>query len=303
MSDPDSFDDAWLALRQDADDRARDAAGIDDVLSDALGANGPDGSDGSGHERAATRILDLGSGTGANLRRLAPRLGHDQHWTLVDHDAALLDRLETRLGPWAERHAASVETDGDALVVRAERFDARVHRRRADLSSALDTLPFTASDLVTGSALLDLAGTDWLDELARLAARGGGTVLFALSYDGRLAFSPPHEDDETVRERFHRHQRTDKGLGPSLGPDAAAHFAEALDAHGPTVSTPRSDWTLGAEDAELQRELTRGLARAAAEIDPAFAERAERWLDARLAAIESGESSMIVGHVEVFGVR
>jgi len=291
MSETDSFDDAWLALRESADDRARDVAGVDDALKTALDAGG---------ERTETRILDLGSGTGANLRRLAPRLGHAQHWTLVDHDAALLGRLEARLAPWAERHRATLAEDGDALVIRADGFDVRVSRVRADLATSLDTLPYAAADLLTGSALLDLAGADWLDALARLAADNSCAVLFALSYDGRMIWSPRLDDDRAVHERFTRHQRTDKGLGPSLGADAAARLAERLGAHGLAVSVPRSDWTLGADDADLQRELAIGLARAATDIDPTFAGRAERWRDARLAHIDERVSALVVGHVEVF---
>ena len=36
------------------------------------------------------RILDLATGTGANLRYLAPRLPSPQEWLVVDRDAALL---------------------------------------------------------------------------------------------------------------------------------------------------------------------------------------------------------------------
>ena len=291
MTEPDAFDDHWLALRAAADDRARDAAGADEQLAAALAGDG---------ERTALHVLDLGSGTGANLRRLAPRLGHGQRWTLVDHDRALLDKLETRLAPWLERHDARLATDGDALVVDAERFDVRVHRLERDLATALDTLPFAASDLVTCSALLDLAGADWLDALGRHVADAGCAALFALSYDGRVVWSPRLDDDDAVHERFDRHQRTDKGLGRSLGPDAAARLAARLRERGVAVSTPRSDWTLGGDDVALQRELVIGFARAAAEIDPAFAERAARWRDARLVRLDASDASLVLGHIDVF---
>ncbi|MGD8498218.1 MAG: class I SAM-dependent methyltransferase, partial [Chromatiales bacterium] len=55
------FSPDWLALREPLDARARSAA-----LVDRLRAQAP---------RGPRRILDLGSGTGSNLRYLAPRLG------------------------------------------------------------------------------------------------------------------------------------------------------------------------------------------------------------------------------------
>ena len=289
MSEADRFEDDWLALREGADDRARDTA-LESRLVAALAARRGAG---------PCRVLDLGSGTGANFRRLVPRLGHDQHWTLVDHDAALLARLEARLAPWADGHGARFEADGDALRLRGPGFDARVRRVEADLATGLDALPFEGRDLVTASALLDLAGADWIDALAARCAAAGAAVLFVLSYDGRAGWTPPLEEDAEVHARFDRHQRQDKGLGPALGPDAAARFVERLRGHGLDVATATSDWRLEAGDAALQRELADGFAGAAREIDPGFAARAADWLLRRRAAIDAGRATSLVGHLDV----
>ena len=288
--DVDGFDDAWLALREGADDRARDVA-LERASIEAL--RGRDRDDGP------IRVLDLGSGTGANFRRLAPRLGGDQRWTLVDHDAALLARLEDRLAPWCEAHGARLSTDGDVLTVRGGTFTAEVRRRETDLATALDALPFAGSDLVTGSALLDLAGAGWLDALASRCAGAGAVVLFVLSYDGRVRWTPAHADDGDVRVRFDRHQRRDKGLGVALGPDAATYFTDALRTRGLDVATATSDWTLDDADGALRHELADGIAAAVIELDPAFAERAAAWLDLRRGA---ADGTALIGHVDVLAV-
>ena len=72
------FSTDWLTLRECADARARDGS-----LAASLLASRPAG--------PTLRVVDLGSGIGANLRYLAPRLGHDQYWLLIDHDSTLLD--------------------------------------------------------------------------------------------------------------------------------------------------------------------------------------------------------------------
>jgi len=69
----------WLALREPVDHRSR-AADLVAPLAEWWGS------------RPSQRVLDLGSGTGSNLRYLAPRLPGGQEWTLVDRDAAALDR-------------------------------------------------------------------------------------------------------------------------------------------------------------------------------------------------------------------
>src|SRR5215510_5410508 len=79
----------WLDLREPADHRSRNRK-----LALAL-AKHFDG------WRPIT-VVDLGSGTGSNLRATAPLLGPEQHWTLVDIDTGLLDAAVERLTGWAD---------------------------------------------------------------------------------------------------------------------------------------------------------------------------------------------------------
>ena len=88
-----TFDADWLTLREAADRRARD-----ETLPERLCA--------AWRRRGWSRVVDLGSGTGANLRYLAPRLPSGQRWTLVDHDPRHLDRLR-RLEPPPEVDAVA----------------------------------------------------------------------------------------------------------------------------------------------------------------------------------------------------
>ena len=289
------FDDEWLALREPVDERSRDA-GLADALAGHLRGVSADASD------APPRVLDLGSGTGSNFRCLSPRLGPRQAWTLIDHDTALLERVPVRLGHWAEARRFELRDEAERLSVHGAAFEASVERRRHDLAGELDALPFADRELVTGSALLDLAGVAWLDALAARCAAAACAVYLVLSYDGRVEWAPDMDDDAAVAERFDAHQRQDKGLGAALGPDAADRFADSLRGHGFAVRTATSDWRLGTADAELQRELARGFAGAAREIDPAFATRAEAWLARRQELIDRGRSELLVGHLDVLAL-
>ena len=62
------FTGEWLALREPADIAARSQE-LTSFVRDAL------------ESRARLEIVDLGSGTGSNVRYLAPRLPSPQHWT------------------------------------------------------------------------------------------------------------------------------------------------------------------------------------------------------------------------------
>jgi len=140
----------WLALRAPADTAARSTT-LTKSVADLLARNQP------------LRILDLATGTGSNLRYLAPRLPVPQEWLVVDRDAALL----------AEVPGGMTE---DARDIRIE--------TRCQNLAVLDGDMFAGRQLVTASALLDLVSDAWLHLLADRCRAAGATVLFALTYNG-----------------------------------------------------------------------------------------------------------------------
>jgi hypothetical protein len=157
----------------------------------------------------------------------------------------------------------------------------------------------TGRDLVTASALLDLVSEDWLHVVTQACRDHGTAVLFALSYDGRIVCSPPEPEDDRVRNLVNRHQRTDKGFGPALGPAAAACVAGQLEALGYDVRREPSDWVLGPHEDELQRQLIEGWADAAVAVAPIDAAVIATWRIQRLAHVAEGRSRLVVGHEDV----
>ncbi|NCA88963.1 MAG: class I SAM-dependent methyltransferase [Gammaproteobacteria bacterium] len=244
------------------------------------------------------RILDLGCGTGSNLRYLAPRLGaapvamawRQQEWWCLDRDPRLLAELERRIPPTATR---------------ASDLDLVVKTLRQDLARGVGSLlplPLDARTLVTASALLDLVSADWLAGLLWACAASASPLLLVLTYDGRVELSPAHPLDGTLVDLFNAHQRRDKGLGPALGPTAPERLALLADEWGFAREVSPSDWVLGPGDAELVTALIEGWAAAAweqAEGEPEAARLAVAigsWREARLAQNASGWLRLRVGH-------
>ena len=87
------FSAEWLALREPADHRARSPALVAELRSVFAG-------------RDTAAIIDLGCGTGSNLRALAASLPRRQSWRLVDRDPALLGAARERLAAWADASEA-----------------------------------------------------------------------------------------------------------------------------------------------------------------------------------------------------
>lgn len=245
------FQEKWLHLREPCDHSARSAALADRFVA----AVGP-----------SPHLVDLGAGSGSNLRYLAPRLPAAQRWLLVDRDAALL----------AQAHAEVAVT---------------VERQVLDLARALpEGLAWTG---ITAAALLDLASAAWLDRLARWCR--GIPVLMALTVDGRLVWQPEEPEDGAVRERFFAHQRTDKGLGPALGADAAHYLAKRLEAEGQQVILERSDWRLGPATTALLGATLEG-------IIAVQGSGRVRWTAARRRQLATGQLRLTVGHVDLLAL-
>jgi SAM-dependent methyltransferase len=277
------FSDDWLQLRASADARAR----ADRLL---------------GLLPKVERVVDLGAGTGGNLRHLAPRLPGRQDWLCVDVDATLLALLSERTRAWAEAAGQEFAPDGDAFTLNGPDCTCRVRCRVLDLSTELDRLKLPPGALVSASAMLDLVSADWLEGLIGRAAEARCPLLFVLTYDGRVELNPPIAGpvgDADVIARVNRHQRTDKGFGPALGPDATAEARSIARRLGYRVHHAASDWHLGPDQAALQRALIEGWHAAALAMGRADEDALGRWRQHRMEHVRAGSSRADVGHQDL----
>jgi hypothetical protein len=280
----------WLTLRESADWAARSGLLVN-RLREVLASI------------ETVHALDLGTGTGSNLRYLMDRLPQPQRWLAVDSDAVLLDELPVKLASWARARGGSIHTDGPARRVRWDRIESVIETRQMDLER-LDAAIFEGRHLVSASALLDLVSEPWLRTLAKCCQAAGAAALFTLTYNGGSACVPAEPEDEMVRELMNRHQRTDKGLGgPAAGPEAAAIAECVFEEAGFDVQRAGSDWLLAPADRAFQRMLIEGWSLAATEISPRHADVVAGWLRRRLEHIEAGRSSVIVNHDDLVAVR
>lgn len=254
------FSPEWLALREPADHRSRNSK-----IAQAL-ASYFDG------WRPVT-VIDLGCGTGSNLRATSLHLGPEQYWTLVDYDQTLLSAAAERLQAWADGSA----TKDDALVLFKGAKRITVTFRRADLSKALVDVLSPGANLVTASALFDLVSPEFLAGLVREIAKRKSAFYTVLTYDGDQRWTPEHELDAAMLQAFHDHQARDKGFGASAGPNAPDVLSEAFTAAGYSVHEGDSAWRLGADDATLVADLANGFAAAVTETGAVAAGDIASW--------------------------
>ncbi|MBL8343986.1 MAG: hypothetical protein JNN03_00945 [Rubrivivax sp.] len=295
---PATFTADWLRLREPADHAARDAAAAAMGALGLAALRGTDAPRPSTPAAEARRVVDLGCGTGASLRYLAPRLGGEQHWQVFDQDEALLRAWPAAMADWARHAGHRLEVAGATLRIEGQGFCATAERHRLDLAHELGNVPLGSTDLLCATALIDLVSAGWLAELIGRARQTGVTLSLALMVDGRIEWDPAGAGDAEVALAFARHQGRDKGFGPALGAQAPEVASTLLANAGYTVMSARSDWLL--HGGPLQAALIEGTAAAAIEQDPATAPATEAWRRLRTAAV--GQTRLRVGHVDLIAV-
>ena len=251
---------AWLDLREPADIKARDKSLAIQALQ-WLQKNNPN---------QGKILVDLGSGTGSSLRALSSLSVENIVWRLVDNDGDLLDEALRRHGK-----------------------DLIIEDYEADLN-IVNELPLSGSQLVTASALFDLASREFVDELKNRLTKQNTALYTALNYDGTTEWIPTHPLDDKVLDIFNRDQTRDKGLGPALGPEATDYLQSVFQSAGYEVFIASSPWEITPKDHALANELIQGIANAVTEnIDSV---ELDAWKEFRLANIHNGNCR--VGHLD-----
>jgi hypothetical protein len=258
----------WLALRAPADAAAR-APELVEHLAHVLPATG------------RHVIHDLGSGTGAMGRWLAPRLPGPQHWVVHDRDVDLLEIAVADL-PGSAAHGASVT----------------VEARQSDITR-LDAGDLADASLITASALLDLLTGDELTSLVTVCAAAGCPVLLTLSVVGRVDLDPADPLDARVAAAFDAHQRRMTTRGRLLGPDAVQAAVEEFGRLGSEVLVRPSPWRLGSGQADLSAEWFAGWMGAACEQQVELAAETAAYARWRHAEATAGRLAVTVDHADL----
>ena len=289
------FSAQWLGLREPVDHRSRNQDLQAQVISylTQIKTVYP----------GSLRLTDLGSGTGSNLRALAPHLHSVQHWTLIDYDAALLHTARATLLSWADGETntsilgATVNLSAPIkpLSIIKQNKTIIVEFKCVDLYKDYRAILDEPADIITAAAFFDLVAEPWLTEFCAYLSKPLYTVL---TYDGVEKWSPPDISDVEVLKAFHQHQRTDKGFGSALGPSAAERIQSLLQDRDFKVVCAHSPWVMNHRDRDLIEQLAIGSARAVREISNLPSLIIDEWEKNRRKA-----NNCEIGHLDLFAYK
>lgn len=220
------------------------------------------------------QIIDLGAGTGANQRWLAPRLPIRQRWLHLDHNPVI---------------SRSLPMPDETVII-----DESVEALSQLLAGANGDL-----QLVTCSALLDVLTTEQVEAVCRAVIDNRVPAFFSLTVTGRLRLSPADPHDQPLLAAFNDHQRR----AGRAGPDAATLTADLLRAAEFAVTTEETPWRLTADSdpAFVDQMLEERLAAAVAQ-NPSLVASAAAWLDLRRTQLAAGLLHIELDHRDILGL-
>ena len=289
------FSAQWLGLREPVDHRSRNQdlqAQVINYLSQIKTVY-----------PGSVRLTDLGSGTGSNLRALAPYLDSMQHWTLIDYDAALLDTARATLLTWADSEininilGSEVNSSSQIkpLSIIKQNKTIVVEFKCVDLNKDYRAILDEPADIITAAAFFDLVAEPWLTEFCAYLSKPLYTVL---TYDGIEKWNPPEIMDIEILKAFHQHQRTDKGFGSALGPSASNRMQSLLQDRDFEVVCAHSPWVMNHRDRDLIEQLVIGSAKAVREIGTLSSLVIDEWEKNRRQS-----NNCEIGHVDLFAYK
>lgn len=267
-----------------------------------------------GASQPLLRWLDVGTGTGAMVRRLYRDIPCPLSITALDQDSGLLDVASAKL-------KAELERDGYRILTSRRGIEVDTSARRIAIDTAccnlLDFEPRTAGrfDLITTHALMDVVPLE--ATLSRFAGwlAPGGLLYATLTYDGETTLYPLYGDqsfEAALLAAYDASMERRRVQGESTGgAHAGRRLHAALSRMGfDVIAYGSSDWDITPlanryrdRDADVLRALLafiRDEGERAPAIDPASL---AHWYAERSAAIDTAVLGIIVHQIDLLAAR
>lgn len=259
-------------------------------------------------------ILDLGTGTGAMIRRLiSGGVDGAVRFVGLDSNPTLLEA--------AKRHSVAILSGAGYTVTEQE------HTVRGERAARVVAIDFIAGDFF-GLLLEDTFGPEYFDLVSangffdllppaeavsrvRYFLKPGGYVYFTTNYDGRTELLPFFEDREFERDLWRVYNRSmdDRTVNgkPIAGSGSGSIVYDALVKGGfEILAYGSSDWVISPgeesyspQEAQFLRAMVRTVYEEGCrhpEIDPRVL---DRWLSDRADAVETCTLALMVHQTDV----
>lgn len=252
--------------------------------------------------RSVQRILDVGSGFGANFLFLAPRIPGRQHWLLLDRDNELIDKVNWMI----QDRAQDLDRDGTRILKEALASGRiTVDSYCGDFTDAASPIFEKSWDAVVANAVFDLNSQEQFRAFLRaaLAAKRDHDLrlYFTLHLERGGGFDPRSPENDRYMDLFHQHMARAQDFGRAMGADCAKDMKEIMLQEGLRPILGASPWFITANERSFLKSNLNFLDQSIPDLLDADQRRVFRvWLQETEALNSLGRLQMTVCHQDHF---
>ncbi len=265
----------WLNQRFDYDSRSRNL----DLEKEFLASLA---------ELETINIIDLGSGSGANLKYLSPKIDGQQVWHLIERDKSLMNHAEKTIELVKQTNQAKLRS---------------VHKIIADFTDKdLNVFKETERRVFLANAVFDIIPlATFLTFLDLLGSRPCNNVIlyFTIHINEDLTIQPIHPLNQKYLSLFHQHMQRDQNGKRAMGPNTVREISNTLSQRGFLVKTADSSWDIKEDSSFLKSNFDFIICATRELLGPKEVGEWEEWVQFHLKAIDQGKSRLHVGHQDI----
>lgn len=200
------------------------------------------------------QIVDLGSGTGANVRHYLEQFPQNQTWFCVEEDDALKTMFWQNMVQLAEADGYAYQLSDNQIKMEKPGHWIEIHFVEGNLMQVDNLVDLLRTDLILANAVFDLFSQKQFEELIQTISHHSLSLLFTLNYEG-MKFFPVEKEDAYYIDQYNAHMQRPQDFGKGMGPDASQLMEQALHASLAEVKKGESNWEIEVEDGKMLHYL------------------------------------------------
>ena len=247
------------------------------------------------------KVVDVGSGTGANVRYYFDRIPHEQEWILIEQNEQLRDECCRSLVAFAQERGYHWQQQDGTFLLTDDQKTATVQLMSGRIEHIEQLADLARTDVVTANAVFDLLSFEQFDTLVGKLVQHEVCLLATLNYY-ETSFLPFSEEDHRFMRWYHMHMKRPQPTGIAMGPDCSEEMLDLLAQHHMMIEQEGSQWHLKKNATTMHHYLLHFIEHAVAELSLSADEQRDfdTWLTHRKSLCRQRQLEIIVDHSDIF---
>jgi SAM-dependent methyltransferase len=248
------------------------------------------------------KIIDLGSGTGANCRYYFSKVSQEQDWAMVDENPEFLEIAIDKLNAWALQNRYESEVQDSKLVLRNQVQKITIQTIVGSILDLENLIDLEAFDLAVSNAIFDLFSEKQFQTLLECLKKYKLPLLSTINYTG-MNFVPQTDEDARFIDYYHNYMKRPQYFGKAMGPECDSFMLETIKNTYTKVIQGESLWEISYKDPIFLQSILAFMEESIPEIleDTATQNELSIWLLEKKQMIVENRLNCNITHQDFYG--